>query len=511
MKRALLSVSNRSGLVEFAQGLLSQDYEIIATGSTKQYLEDHGLTGLLSVEDVTGFEEMMDGRVKTLHPLIHGGLLGLRDNPSHIKAMEKHGIKPIDLVAVNLYPFKETIAKEGVVLEEAVEQIDIGGPSMLRSAAKNFRDVTVIIDPHDYTRVLEEISMHQNTTESFRRHLATKVYASTAYYDTLIAAYLNEQCEEPVTSPLTLGYELNASLRYGENPHQDAQFYASAHTESYALASAKQLHGKALSYNNIQDGNAALNMVEEFKHDCVCVAVKHMNPCAIACGKDVNEAFDKAYAGDPVSIFGGIVAFNHSVTLEVAQKLSAIFLEIILAPAFDDDALTLLSKKKNLRLLEYKTEGTLANHEFKSVNGGLLVQARDTHAPTPDSIQCVTQTPLDPHDLNSVLFAQKVVKHVKSNAIVVVKGTQTVGIGAGQMNRVGAAQIALNQAGDKAKGAVLASDAFFPMRDTVDIAAQYGIKTIIQPGGSIKDQESIDACNEAQIAMVITGERHFKH
>ena len=504
-KRALISVSDKTNIVEFAKGLEKHSFEVISTGGTYTHLKNNGVS-CISIEDVTHFPEILEGRVKTLHPKIHGGLLSKRGNELHNKHVAENNIEYIDLVCVNLYPFEATVKKEGVSEEEIIENIDIGGPSMLRSAAKNFNDVAVVTDINDYDRVLSELEQGGITYET-RRALAIKVFNTTASYDAAIANYFNKK-DKLVPERLTLSYNLQDSLRYGENPHQKAYHYVQDNNESYALQNAVQLHGKEMSYNNIQDASAALDILSEFD-ETTCVAVKHMNPCGVATGNSVFEAYSRAYEADPVSIFGGIVAVNGKVDKETAEKMHSIFLEIILATDYDEEALEILTKKKNLRI--YKLSEKNNNHEqqIKSVRGGILVQ--DFNDKLADEYESVTEKKVDENQQRDIEFGLKVVKHVKSNAIVVVKGGQTLGIGAGQMNRVGSCKIALEQAGEKAKGAVLASDAFFPMRDSADIAADYGVSAIVQPGGSIRDQESIDACNEKGVAMVFSKIRHFKH
>ena len=504
-KRALISVSDKTNIVEFAKGLEKHGFEVISTGGTYTHLKNNGVS-CISIEDVTHFPEILEGRVKTLHPKIHGGLLSKRGNELHNKHVAENNIEYIDLVCVNLYPFEATVKKEGVSEEEIIENIDIGGPSMLRSAAKNFNDVAVVTDINDYEKVLEELEQGGITYET-RRALAIKVFNTTASYDAAIANYFNKK-DKLVPERLTLSYKLQDSLRYGENPHQKAYHYVQDNNESYALQNAVQLHGKEMSYNNIQDASAALDILSEFD-ETTCVAVKHMNPCGVATGSSVFEAYSRAYEADPVSIFGGIVAVNGKVDKETAEKMHSIFLEIILATDYDEEALEMLTKKKNLRI--YKLSEKNNNHEqqIKSVRGGILVQ--DFNDKLADEYESVTEKKVDETQQRDIEFGLKVVKHVKSNAIVVVKDGQTLGIGAGQMNRVGSCKIALEQAGEKARGAVLASDAFFPMRDSADIAADYGIAAIVQPGGSIRDQESIDACNEKGVAMVFSKIRHFKH
>lgn len=511
MKRALISVSDKTGVVEFAQELSTLGYEIISTGGTKKALDEAGIK-TIAIDDVTGFPEILDGRVKTLHPMVHGGLLAIRDKESHVAQVKEHGIEYIDLVCVNLYPFKQTISKPNFTHAEAVENIDIGGPSMLRSAAKNHAFVTVVTDSADYAKVLAEIKEHGDTTLETRTALAAKVYRTTAAYDAMIAEYMTSYVKEENPEQLTLTFDLKQTLRYGENPHQKAAFYATPKTMDYSLANAKQLHGKELSYNNIQDGNAALQLLKEFKGQHAAVALKHMNPCGVGIGANVAEAFQKAYDADPVSIFGGIVAVSDEVNAEVATVMSQIFLEIILAPSFSEEAFEILSKKKNIRLMTYSNDYQVPfTEQYVSVSGGVLVQNTNTAVIKKEDLKCVTKLEPTASQVEDMLFGDKVVKHVKSNAIVVVKDGVTLGVGAGQMNRVGAAKIALEQAGEKAKGAVLASDAFFPMDDTVRLAAQFGIAAVIQPGGSIRDEDSVKACDELGMAMVYTGTRHFKH
>ena len=510
MKRALVSVSDKTNLVPFVQGLVDAGYEIISTGGTKRALEEAGLEPI-SISDVTGFPEIMDGRVKTLHPNVHGALLCVRDNPDHVRQIEELGIRNIDLVCVNLYPFKETVKKPGVEHAEIIENIDIGGPSMLRSASKNYRFIPVVCDPQDYEAVLSEIRENGETSLETREKLAAKVFRHTAGYDAMIADYLTKRTGEKFPESLTITFDKVQDLRYGENPHQQAAFYKNMDPQ-YSLANAKQLHGKELSYNNIQDGNAAIEILKDFAGQPAAVGLKHMNPCGVGIGSTINEAWDKAYEADPVSIFGGIVAFNEPVDAELAEKLSKIFLEIVIAPEFTPEALEILTKKKNIRLLVLDTDLEPNNTvKYTNVNDGLLVQDMDTKKITEDDLHCVTNRKPTDEELAQLLFGWKVVKHVKSNAIVLVKDDMTVGVGAGQMNRVGAAQIAIDEASEKAVGSVMASDAFFPMPDTVEAAAKAGVTAIIQPGGSIKDQLSIDACNAAGIAMVFTGVRHFKH
>lgn len=510
-KRALLSVSDKSGILEFAQELEKLDYEILSTGGTKRFLEENGVN-ITAVDEITKFPEILGGRVKTLHPLIHGGLLAKHDDAEHQREMAENGISPIDIVCVNLYPFRETISKPGVTADDAIENIDIGGPTMLRSAAKNHAYLTVIVDAADYAQVAEELRGEQGATApETRRRLAAKVFRHTAAYDSYISNYLTELTGEEFPEALTLTYELQQPLRYGENPHQKAAFYRSPLGSDFSIASAEQLHGKEMSYNNIQDANAALQIIKEFNNPAA-VAVKHMNPCGVGTGGAIAEAFNKAYEADATSIFGGIVALNREVDAATAEKLAGIFLEIIIAPAFSQEALEILTQKKNIRLLTIPFDQVKQDKwNTVTVEGGLLVQQPDTLGFEDAELQVATSRQPTAQEMEALKLGWSVVKHVKSNAIVVCDAEMTLGIGAGQMNRVGSAKIALEQAGARAAGAIMASDAFFPMSDTVEAAAKAGIKAIIQPGGSKKDQESIDKADEYGIAMVLTGIRHFKH
>lgn len=506
MRKALISVSDKTKIVEFAKGLIENDFEIISTGGTLKHLEENGIK-CIGIEDYTGFPEILEGRVKTLHPKVHGGLLSKRDNDLHVKEVKENEIDFIDLVCVNLYPFEETLKKENVSDEEIIENIDIGGPSMLRSAAKNFNFVTVVTDAKDYENILSELKDNGDTSIETRRYLAAKVFNKTASYDAAIANYFNGRYNF-TSDKLTLTFTLEDELRYGENPHQSAKHYVSDKKDSYALQDAVQLHGKKMSYNNLQDASAALDILQEFD-ETVCVALKHMNPCGVSLGETIYDAYMGAYNADPVSIFGGIVAINGTVDVETAKEMNKIFLEIILAEDYDEEALEILKKKKNLRIYQIPKKIDSNNQLIKSVRGGILVQ--DYNDKLYDELKTVTETQATEEQIKDMLFGYKIVKHIKSNAIVVVKDGQTLGVGAGQMNRVGSCKIAFEQAGEKTKGAVLASDAFFPMRDSVDLAAEYGISAIIQPGGSIKDQDSIDACNENNISMTFAQLRHFKH
>ncbi|MBE3587646.1 MAG: bifunctional phosphoribosylaminoimidazolecarboxamide formyltransferase/IMP cyclohydrolase [Thermoanaerobacteraceae bacterium] len=509
--RALISVSDKSGVVDFARGLVELGVEIVSTGGTARALQEAGLP-VTYVKEVTGFPEILDGRVKTLHPAIHGGILARR-TADHLDQLKEHRITPIDLVAVNLYPFRETISRPGVTLEEAVENIDIGGPAMVRAAAKNHQHVLVVVNPSRYPEVLAALR-EGNVTGRLRLELAREAFAHTAAYDAAIAAYLQKQLQgdEPFPPAWVMSLELARPLRYGENPHQRAAFYRDPAVTGPCVGTAVQLAGKELSYNNILDLNAALELVREFM-DPSAVIIKHNNPCGAASAGDLATAYRLAYEGDPVSAFGGIVACNRTVDADTARQMAAIFLEAVIAPGFTPEALEILTAKQNLRLLQtgpltgQSTDGL----DMRRVNGGLLVQEADRALTRPDRVRVVTEKQPTEGQLAEMAFAMAVVKHVKSNAVVVTKNRQLIGVGAGQMNRVGAARIALEQAGERARGAVLASDAFFPFRDTVDEAARAGIAAIIQPGGSLRDEESIAACNEHGITMVFTGMRHFKH
>ncbi|GGE79989.1 phosphoribosylaminoimidazolecarboxamide formyltransferase/IMP cyclohydrolase [Priestia taiwanensis] len=509
-KRALVSVSNKAGIVPFVQGLIEQGIEVISTGGTKKLLQDNGLD-VIGISDVTGFPEIMDGRVKTLHPSIHGGLLAVRTNESHMKQIEDLHIQPIDFVIVNLYPFKETISKADVTWDDAIENIDIGGPTMIRSAAKNHEFVTVVVDPADYDPILHELSEKKDVSLETKRRLAAKVFRHTAAYDSLISQFLTDAVGEESPESYTVTFEKKQDLRYGENPHQKATFYKQPLAKTSSVAFAKQLHGKELSYNNINDADAALSIVNEFNEPAV-VAVKHMNPCGVGAGATILEAYEKAYNADPTSIFGGIVAANGEIDKVTAEKMHEIFLEIIIAPSFSEEALHILREKKNIRLLTVEMEkGMNVEQRITSIHGGLLVQDEDMLTLEDAIVSIPTTREPSEQEWEDLKLAFKVVKHVKSNAIVLAKDNMTIGVGAGQMNRVGAANIAITQAGEKAEGAALASDAFFPMSDTVEAAAKAGVTAIIQPGGSIRDEESIAKANEYGIAMVFTGIRHFKH
>ncbi|QLH43941.1 MAG: bifunctional phosphoribosylaminoimidazolecarboxamide formyltransferase/IMP cyclohydrolase [Coxiellaceae bacterium] len=519
IKRALISVSDKTGIVELARELHKFNVEILSTGGTAKLLQDHQLP-VVEIADYTGFPELMDGRLKTLHPKIHGGLLGRRGKDD--AAMANHQIPPIDLLVVNLYPFAATIAKPGCSLAEAIENIDIGGPTMLRAAAKNFPTVTVAVDASDYPHIIAEMQANQGgTTLATRFNLARKVFAHTAHYDGLIANYLHaasldNQPLVPFPDVYTLQLVKQQSLRYGENPHQAAAFYAEMNGHTYGLAHAKQWQGKELSYNNIADADAAYEAVMSFTEGPACVIVKHANPCGVALSATQIGAYQAAYKTDPTSAFGGIIAFNRPLTAETAATLlSQQFVEVIIAPAIAPEAMTILQQKPNIRALtiEPGNEAT-QNRVLEHVLGGMLIQDRDTAVLTPQQLKTVTTRQPSEEELQDLLFAWKVAKYVKSNAIVLAKNQATIGIGAGQMSRIDSVEIAISKArkaGLDTKGAVLASDAFFPFADGLQAAAEAGITAIIQPGGSLRDNEVIQAADSHQLAMVLTGIRHFRH
>lgn len=513
VKRALVSVSDKTNLVPFVKGLVENHYEIISTGGTKKKLDEAGIK-TISVEEITGFPEILDGRVKTLNPYIHGGLLAERDRPEHMKTLEKLNIHTIDLVCVNLYPFKQTIEKPNVELADAIENIDIGGPSLLRAASKNYASVTVVTDQADYDRVLKEITENGDTNLKTRAELAAKVFRTTAAYDALIAEYLTKQTGLEDPEKLTLTYDLKQKMRYGENSHQKAWLYEDALPKKFSVLQAEQLHGKKLSYNNIKDADEALRAIREFQAEPTVVAMKHMNPCGIGRGKTLEEAWDRAYEADSISIFGGVIALNRQVDLATAKKMHKIFLEIVIAPGFDDDALAVLEKKKNIRLLQldFSHENEPVRYETVSVMGGLLMQEQDVLNEMFADWKCVTDVKPTEQQLKTMMFALKAVKHTKSNAIVVANNERTLGVGAGQPNRIDSAKIAVKHAGEAIDNtAVMSSDAFFPFGDCVEYAGKHGIKAIVQPGGSVRDQESIESANKYGIAMVFTGYRHFRH
>lgn len=515
--RALISVSDKTGIVEFAAKLNELGIEIVSTGGTYNKLKDAGLP-VIGISEVTGFPECLDGRVKTLHPNIHAGLLAMRSNPEHMKQVKELNVDLIDLVIVNLYPFKQTIMKPGVTLEDAIENIDIGGPTMLRAAAKNYQDVSVIIDPSDYDKVIGELKDNGQVSKETNFYLAAKVFNHTAYYDSMIANYLRDKAGLPkYPDTLSMTFEKVQDMRYGENPHQKAAFYKEVGANEGMLTGITQLHGKELSFNNINDTHGALELLKEYEEPTV-VACKHSNPCGVASGKDIHEAYVRAYNTDPVSIFGGIVCANRKIDKATAEEISKIFLEIVLAPDFDEDALEVLTQKKNIRLLKLdnidKKQPETA-FDVKKVSGGILVQDIDNKL-LEGELKVVTERAPSEKEMEDLLFTWKIVKYTKSNGIAIGKDKQSVGIGPGQVNRIWATEQAIDhgttQLGeDVVKGAVLASDAFFPFDDCVEAAAKAGITAIIQPGGSVRDQDSIDACNKHGIAMVFTGMRHFRH
>jgi phosphoribosylaminoimidazolecarboxamide formyltransferase / IMP cyclohydrolase len=512
IRRALISVSDKTGAVEFARVLDSLGVEIISTGGTASELRGARLT-VTDVSDVTGFPEMMGGRVKTLHPKIHGGLLALRDDPEHQAAMREQAIEPIDMVVINLYPFESTIARHETSLEEAVENIDIGGPAMIRSAAKNWRDVAVVTDPRQYDDISRELKANDGSLRmETRQKLAATAFTRTAAYDAAISAYLDQQLEgEGLPEAIGLHLKRSASLRYGENPHQRAGLYTEG--PSNGLAAAEQLQGKEMSFNNYVDAQAAWDLVNEFDETAVAI-IKHTNPSGVGTGQTAETAYRRALATDPVSAFGGIVAFNRKVDAASATAAGEIFTEVVIAPDYDADALTAFAAKKNLRLLKMPAASAGPRLEFKQISGGFLVQDGDALRIGPEQLRTVTKKQPTDNELQDLLFAWRVCKHVRSNAIVIARNGQTIGVGAGQMNRVDSLRIAAARAerfGLEMRGSVLASDAFFPFRDNVDEAGRFGISAIIQPGGSVKDEETIAAADEHGISMVFTDVRHFKH
>jgi phosphoribosylaminoimidazolecarboxamide formyltransferase/IMP cyclohydrolase len=515
--RALISVSDKTGVIDFARELAALGYEIVSTGGTHKAIEDADVP-VTGISDITGFPECLDGRVKTLHPAVHGGILAMRDKDSHMEQIANLGIETIDIVAINLYPFKETIMKPGVELAEAIENIDIGGPTMLRSAAKNHRDVVVVCDPSDYGQIIAELKETGALDYEAKYRLALKVFEHTAAYDAMIADYLRVERNIPLPNNPTFTYEKIQPLRYGENPHQSAGYYAETKPHTGALTRAVQLHGKELSFNNINDTNGAIGCLREFDEPTV-VAVKHANPCGVGSADNIYLAYLKAYEADPVSIFGGIIASNRIIDELTASTINDIFVEIVIAPGFTDEALAVLKRKENIRLLALediakKPEGNQI--DIKKVDGGILIQDIDTTLYDDAALKVVTKKQPTQKELEDMRFAMKVVKHVKSNAIVIASGKMTLGVGPGQTNRISSVGIAVKGTGSTGltrdlNGSVLASDAFFPFDDCVTSAAEAGVTAIIQPGGSVRDEDSIKRANELGIAMVFTGERHFKH
>ncbi len=519
MRRALLSVSEKTGIVELAEDLAELGVEIVSTGGTARALADAGV-GVRAIEDFTGFPEMMDGRVKTLHPRLYAGLLAVRDDESHLKAADEHGIEPVDLVCVNLYPFEQTVARGDASEAEVFENIDIGGPTMIRAAAKNHAFAAVLVDPADYAPTLAELrESGGRLSMATRERLAGKAFACTARYDAAISSWFARRADEDFPAQRAVAYEKAAELRYGENPHQRAAYYAEVGAPTHLLAGVAQLHGKELSFNNLLDLSAARELVEDFSEPA-CAIVKHNNPCGCALGRTAQDAYERAFACDPMSAYGGVIALNRPVDLACAQALSAQFVEVLLAPSFDDDALTVLTEKKNVRLLELRAWPEPAGGlEAKGVIGGVLVQDRDEVSETPDQMTVMTKRQPGEQEWEDMRFAWQVCRHVRSNAIVIARDGATIGIGAGQMSRVDAVNIAIEKAraaqgeggSDRLAGASLASDAFFPFADGPQLAIDAGVTAIIQPGGSVRDEEVVAAVDEAGVAMVATGVRHFRH
>lgn len=507
IRRALISVSDKSGIVDFARALSEFNVEIISTGGTAKTLRDAGLT-IRDISDITGFPEMMDGRVKTLHPRVHGGLLAIRDNADHVAAMQQHGIEPIDLVVVNLYPFAETIKREGVTREEAIEQIDIGGPAMIRSAAKNSQDVAVVVSSDQYPAVVNELSENNGALSSeTRNRLAQQAFSQTAQYDLMVSSYLAGS-NDSLADRLSWTMTKISDLRYGENPHQKAALYRTS--DDTGIANAEVLSGKEMSFNNYVDAEAAWQLVCDFDQTA-CAIIKHTNPAGVGLGDAPAEAYQKALATDPVSAFGGIVAFNVKVDAGAAEEVTKIFTEVVIASDYDPQALELLRAKKNLRVIRMNRREQSGRFEVKQIGGGMLVQTPDDHKLSAADLKVVTERKPTEDEIRALLFAWVVCKHTKSNAIVYARADQTVGVGAGQMSRVDSVRIGAMRAQLPVAGSVLASDAFFPFRDGLDEAAKHGITAVIQPGGSVRDDEVIAAANEHGLAMVFTGVRHFKH
>jgi len=510
VKRALISVSDKTGVVEFAQKLSDSEVEILSTGGTARALKEAGLK-VIDVSEYTGFPEMMNGRVKTLHPKIHGGLLALRDNEEHMKQAEENGVKMIDLVVVNLYPFEKTVEKEGVSEEEAIENIDIGGPSMIRSAAKNFRFVTVVADPYDYEKVGEAVVADGDTSLEMRKELAEKVFSMTGGYDRAIDNYFRGLLKMP--EYMDLHYEKVDSLRYGENPTQKAAFFRNPDNHDSNITNSKVLHGKQLSFNNIVDGNSALEMVKEFK-DPTAVFVKHNNPCGVASAETIEEAFVEGHKVDPMSAFGCIIAVNREVTEPMVDymKKEKLFVEMIIAPSFEEKALKRLMTRKNLRIMETgPLKLDMLKTDIKKVAGGILIQTKDTYELTADDLKVVTKKAPTDEEIQSMLFATKVVKHVMSNAVIMAKGTVVTAVGAGQMSRVDSVRIAGIKGGERIRGSVMTSDAFFPFPDAMEEAVKLGVTAFIQPGGSVNDETVIARADELGVSMVFSGRRYFRH
>ncbi|WP_321299984.1 bifunctional phosphoribosylaminoimidazolecarboxamide formyltransferase/IMP cyclohydrolase [Marinifilum fragile] len=510
MKRALISVFDKTNVVEFAKELTEMGWEIISTGGTSAKFKAEGIP-VMDVSDLTKFPECFDGRLKTIHPHVEGGILAIRDNEIHQKQMVELGIEPIDIVVCNLYPFKQTVLNPDSTHEDIVENIDIGGPTMLRAAAKNYNFVSVITDPEDYSKVIEELKESGETSKETKEYLAAKVFEHTAHYDALISGYFNKKLNVKSPKTLTLTYEKKQDLRYGENPHQNAAFYAQIQETEGTLTAANKIHGKELSYNNIGDTDGALETLKEFEEPTI-VAAKHANPCGIGSAETIAEAFQKAYDADPVSIFGGIVAANREIDKATAEIMSGIFLEVIVAPSYSKEALEILTKKKNLRLLELPEilKSDYSAMKGRTVLGGLLIQDQDQKL-IGEELKVVTKRQPSEKEMEDLMFAWKTVKHAKSNGIALAKDKTTTGVGPGQVSRIWALENAIRQGAERIQGSVMASDAFFPFSDCVEAAHKAGVTAIIQPGGSIRDEDSIKAADEFGIAMVFTGMRHFKH
>jgi IMP cyclohydrolase (EC 3.5.4.10)/phosphoribosylaminoimidazolecarboxamide formyltransferase (EC 2.1.2.3) len=510
MKRALISVFDKTNVVEFAKELTEMGWEIISTGGTSAKFKAEGIP-VMDVSDLTKFPECFDGRLKTIHPHVEGGILAIRDNEMHQKQMVELGIEPIDIVVCNLYPFKQTVLNPDSTHEDIVENIDIGGPTMLRAAAKNYNFVSVITDPEDYSKVIEELKESGETSKETKEYLAAKVFEHTAHYDALISGYFNKKLNVKSPKTLTLTYEKKQDLRYGENPHQNAAFYTQIQETEGTLTAANKIHGKELSYNNIGDTDGALETLKEFEEPTI-VAAKHANPCGIGSAETIAEAFKKAYDADPVSIFGGIVAANREIDKATAEIMSGIFLEVIVAPSYSKEALEILTKKKNLRLLELPEilKSDYSAMKGRTVLGGLLIQDQDQKL-IGEELKVVTKRQPSEKEMEDLMFAWKTVKHAKSNGIALAKDKTTTGVGPGQVSRIWALENAIRQGAERIQGSVMASDAFFPFSDCVEAAHKAGVTAIIQPGGSIRDEDSIKAADEFGIAMVFTGMRHFKH
>lgn len=510
MKRVLISVYDKEGIVDFALELEKLGWEIISTGGTSKVLKEAGID-VIDISEITKFPEILDGRVKTLHPNIHGGILSRRHDERDVETLKDLNISTIDMVVNNLYPFEETVNKEGSSQEEIIENIDIGGPSMIRAAAKNYKDVTVVMDYGDYEKVLNQLKLNGDTTLELRRSLAGKVFQYTAFYDSLISEYFNQINSIDFPETMTLSFKDGKNLRYGENPHQKAKVYKETSNLEGTILGADQLHGKELSFNNINDGNGTLEMLKEFEEPTV-VAVKHANPCGIGSGKDLLEAYNKAYESDKISIFGGIIGANREIDEKVAKKINEIFVEIVMAPSFTEEALNILSSKKNIRILQIPNimKSDYPSYDIKKVLGGILIQERNTDLLNED-LEIVTKRKPTEEEMEDLLFGWKSVKGVKSNGVLLVKDKGTIGIGMGQVNRIWAVEAAIKRGEEKTAGSVLASDGFFPFKDSIETLAKAGVRAIIQPGGSLRDEESIIEADKNDIAMVFTGMRHFKH